>query len=314
MPLIKKDDVMPERPVIIVLYGTPGAGKTSLACTSNKPLLIDTDRGYDRACQRVDTLTASQWEDINNQEVIGKAVVVNNVQQWQPGLIAQYDTIVVDTAKAMIDDYLSAFAIKNNYKLQTNSLKRFGEMGELFKGFVNILRANNKDIVFICHDKETQEGDIIKHSPDCTGQSKDLLVRIADQVGYICKENGNRVIKFEPMDTRVGKNVAQIEDYWVPEFGTDEFSTCMADIIRRVKNSIQSKSEAQTEALKQLEEARKQLDAVESVEEANAMRDVAKKLAKIHQKAFGQLMVKELEKKGFVLDKKTKEFVAKEAA
>ena len=314
MALIKKNDVMPERPVIIVLYGTPGTGKTSLACTCNNPLLIDTDRGFDRACQRVDTLTAQQWEDISNGDMLGKYVVENNQQKWVPGTIADYDTIIVDTAKAALDDYLSAFVVKQNYKLQTNSLKRFGEMGDNFKAFVNILRANHKDIIFICHDKETQEGDIIKHSPDCTGQSKDLLVRIADQVGYLCKENGNRIIKFEPMDTRVGKNVAQIEDYWIPEYGTKEFDHCMADIISRVKTSIQSKGAAQTEAMNQLEEAKKQLASVESVEQANAMRDVVKKLAKVHQKAFAQLMVKELEEKGFVLDKETKEFKAKEAA
>ena len=58
MPIIKKNDVTPERPVIIVLYGTPGSGKTSVATTAENPIVIDTDRGYDRAVQRVDTLTA----------------------------------------------------------------------------------------------------------------------------------------------------------------------------------------------------------------------------------------------------------------
>lgn len=52
MPIIRKNDVVTERPVIIVLYGTPGTGKTSLATTANSPLLIDTDRGFDRAVQR----------------------------------------------------------------------------------------------------------------------------------------------------------------------------------------------------------------------------------------------------------------------
>lgn len=314
MPLIKKDAVMPERPVIIVLYGTPGAGKTSFASTAKNPLLIDTDRGYDRSCQRVDTLTASKWEDIYNIETIGQTVVENGKQTFKPGIIADYDTVIIDTAKSMLDDYLAAYAIQKNYKLATNSLKRFGQMADDFKLFVNTVRFFGKDIIFICHDKETQEGDIIKHSPDCTGQSKDLLVRIADQVGYLCKENGHRVVKFEPMDTRVGKNVAQIEDYYVPEYGTAEFSDCMAKIIARVKSSIMSKGAAQADAIRQLDEAKRKLEAVSTVEEANAMREVAKNLAKVHQKAFGQLMIAELEKKGFVLDKETKLFVQKQAA
>ena len=111
----------------------------------------------------------------------------------------------------LLDDYLMNFAVKNNYKLATNTLKRFGQIAEDFKSFVNQLRSNGSDIIFICHDKEVAEGDIIKHSPDCTGQSKDLLLRIADQVGYISKVNGKRTISFEPTDTFIGKNVAQLK-------------------------------------------------------------------------------------------------------
>lgn len=298
---------MPERPVIIVLYGTPGSGKTSLACTSEKPLLIDTDRGYDRACTRVDTLTASNWNDIFNVEIVGD-------RNGTKGAISEYKTIIVDTAKSMIDDFLSAHVISQNYKLATNSLKRYGEMGEQFKNFVNILRSNGSDIIFVCHDKETTEGDIIKHSPDCTGQSKDLLVRIADQVGYVCMQNGKRIIKFQPVDTRVGKNVAQFDDIWIPEFGTDAFKTCMADIIKRVKEAIQSRSEAQVEALAKLDAARKQLDEVSDVDAANALIEVSNGLAKIHQKAFKTLMISELAKKGYTFNTDTKKFEYNEPA
>lgn len=310
MPIIRKNDVVKERPVIIVLYGTPGTGKTSLATTAEAPLLIDTDRGFDRAVQRPDiVITASQWEDIFNEEVVGKNVIVDNKQTWRPGIIGECRTIIVDTAKAMLDDYLSAYAIKMDYKLEKNSLKRYGAIGDIFKNFVNILRSNGSDIIFICHDKESQEGDVIKHSPDCTGQSKDLLIRIADQVGYICKENGNRVIKFEPMDTRLGKNVADLPDTWIPDYGTTEFEHCMADIIKKVKQAICSKSTVQMEAQQNVERARRLLAAATTVEDANALIDVAHSLAKVHQKAFMNQMIKDLGIKGFDFDKSTKTFV-----
>lgn len=180
MPIVKKNDVLPERPVIIVLYGVPGSGKTSVATTADTPLLIDCDRGADRAVQRCDTIMAKNWKDIDSEREAMK----------------EYKTIIVDTAKSMLDDYLSQYAIENNYKLKTNSLKRFGQMGEDFKEFVNFLRSNGSDIIFICHDKETADGDVIKHSPDCTGQSKDLLVRIADQVGYVFIQNGKTLYIF----------------------------------------------------------------------------------------------------------------------
>ena len=145
MPIIKKDDVTPERPVIIVLYGQPGSGKTSVATTAEVPLLVDTDRGYDRSVQRVDTLVANRWEDILGAQ--------NDM--------SSYKTIIVDTAKATLDDYLSTYAVQTDYKLAKNTLKKFGRMADDFKAFVNVLRQNGSDIIFICHDKEQSEGDII---------------------------------------------------------------------------------------------------------------------------------------------------------
>lgn len=296
MPIIRKNDVAPERPIIIVLYGTPGTGKTSVATTADNPLLIDTDRGYDRAVQRIDTLEASKWQDIASEYATFKG----------------YKTIIVDTAKALLDDYLSVFAVEQNYKLAPNSLKRFGKMAEDFKMFVNTLRSNGSDLIFICHDKETADGDIIKHAPDCTGQSKDLLIRIADQVGYICKENGKRTIRFEPMDNFVGKNVAGLGSLIIPDNTDPNFSTFMAGIIKNVKLSIQNRSEAQRKANDTLKNLREQLTNVATEEEAAALLDVSQSLPQIFKKPFFEEIKKVLSDKGFVYNGKTKRFNLKE--
>ena len=288
MPIIRKNDVTPERPVIIVLYGTPGSGKTSVATTAENPILIDTDRGYDRAVQRIDTLEARKWQDIDGEMEA----------------IKSYKTVIVDTAKAMLDDYLSTYAVEQNYKLKSNSLKRFGQMADDFKMFVNSLRNGGSDIIFICHDKETAEGDNIKHSPDCTGQSKDLLLRIADQVGYICKVNGKRTIFFEPSDNFIGKNVAQIEPTTIPDHADSAFPTFMADVIKKVKTAIMSKSDAQGKAMQQLAEARSLLASVSALEDINALQKSASRLPQVLKYPFFEEMKSELAKKGFTFDGK----------
>ncbi len=293
MPIIKANDVTPERPVVIVLYGVPGSGKTSIATTAEKPIVIDTDRGYDRAVQRVDTLTAQKWQDIDNERET----------------IKQYKTVVVDTAKAMLDDYLAAYVCEQNYKLKTNSLKRFGQMADDFKQFVNFLRSNGSDIIFICHDKETQEGDVIKHAPDCTGQSKDLLIRIADQVGYIGIQNKQRVITFEPLDNYVGKNVAQLGTIAIPNAPSKEFDTCMADIIKEVKSAIQSKSEAQRKAKEQLEGLRAKVAEVETPEDVEAIMAECQALPSAMKAPFFAELKDSLLAKGFSFDAKAKKFV-----
>ena len=288
MPIIKKNDVTPERPVIIVLYGTPGTGKTSVATTAFNPLLIDTDRGYDRAVQRCDTLTANNWEDITVEYETMKS----------------YSTIICDTAKACLDDYLMNFAI--------NTLKRFGQIAEDFKSFVNQLRSNGSDIIFICHDKEVAEGDIIKHSPDCTGQSKDLLLRIADQVGYISKVNGKRTISFEPTDTFIGKNVAQLKMMEIPESSSADFSTFMANVISTVKQAIQNKSEEQKKANEMLAVLRDNLASAMTDEDIAALIEAMKELPHVLQYPFFSEMKSNLASKGYKYE--NKKFVKDAAA
>ena len=284
MPIIKKDDVTPERPVIIVLYGQPGSGKTSLATTADKPLILDCDRGYDRAVQRVDTLCANTWQE-----------VLYSIPAFK-----DYKTIVGDTAKSMLDDFLSEYVCQKNYKLRTNTLKRYGQMGDEFKAFVGALRSNGSDLIVICHDKETSEGDVTKHSPDCTGQSKDLLLRIADQVGYISMINGKRHISFEPTDNYIGKNVAQIPLTEIPDAISPEFATFMADIIKKVKTSIQSKSEAQRKANELITKLRGELAKVEDDESAAKLLADCKELPQIMKQPFFNEINTALTAKGFV--------------
>jgi len=293
MPIIKKNDVTPERPVIIVLYGTPGTGKTSVSSTANEPILIDTDRGFDRAVQRIDTLTASSWEEITAEYQTLKG----------------YKTIIVDTAKAMLDDFLSAYAIKCDAKLSYNTLKRFGRMADDFKLFVNTVRSYGADLIFICHDKETQDGDNIKHSPDCTGQSKDLLIRIADQVGYVSVINGKRTIQFEPRENYVGKNVARLGLQDVPDATSEEFETFMAGIISDVRKAIQNNSEAQREANELLTAMRSDLDAALNPEDFDACLEARTKLPAALRKPFAAEVNKRAKEKGYTFDKKENKYI-----
>lgn len=298
MPIIKKNDVVPERPVVMVLYGTPGTGKTSVASTAENPILVDCDRGWDRSVCRVDTLVASSWEDISSEYAT----------------LQGYKTIIVDTAKAMLDDYLAAYAIKCDGRLATNSLKRFGRMGDDFKLFVNTIRSYGADLIFICHDKETQDGDNIKHSPDCTGQSKDLLVRIADQVGYVSVLNNKRTIQFEPRENYVGKNVAKLGLVNIPDNTSADFPTFMGGIIKDVKKVIQSNSEAQKEANELLEKLRDALDGAANPEDFDACLESRMQLPPALRKPFAAEVNKKATANGLSFDKKSNKYIKNEAA
>src|SRR5690349_15315064 len=137
MPLLKASEQLPERPVIITIFGDPGIGKTSLINTANNPLLIDADRGGDRAILRKDILQVNSWKDILDEE--------------KNCLFKDYSTIGIDTPKALLDDFLMLYVQDLDFKFKKNKLQAYGAIGEEFKLFVSKRRAENADILIICH-------------------------------------------------------------------------------------------------------------------------------------------------------------------
>lgn len=237
MPIVKANEPIGPRPIIILYYGDPGIGKTSLFNTSNKPFLNDFDRGVDRSILRKDTLMPRDWEEV--------------VENETKGTYKNYATIGIDTAKACLDDYLMPYVTKQDPKLKVNKLKAYGAIGDEFKLFANNRRTEQADIVTIAHSKiEDKTGRIV---PDITGQSSQLLVRIADMIGFITMRNGRRVIQWDPTDETVGKNVACLPVTEIPDKGSPEFRDFNARIIEQIRAAIASQSEEQLQAVAQSE-------------------------------------------------------------
>lgn len=294
MAIIRKSDVFPKRPVIIVIYGTPGVGKTSLFNTSKNPILLDCDRGADRAINRQDTIVATNWKEVLQDE----------------GEIKNYSTLGIDTAKAVLDDFLMTYVVDNDYKLKTNKLKAFGAIGDEFKMFINRRRNEGIDIVVIAHAKEDKDGDNIKLSPDVTGQSKDLLLRIADQVGFLTMVNNKRTITFEPTDKTIGKNVAKLPTMEIPNETDPAFPTFMAEIIEKVKESIQRQTEEQKEALEKIRELSAAIATMETPEQAQAISDEIQTLTKMQQTGIKKQFKEKLDELKIKYDKNTNTFIA----
>ena len=91
MSKIRKPEELPVKQTVIGgIYGQPGIGKTSIALSFPKPLLIDTDNGLYRvqAEYRCDSVQVESFQDI-----------LDVLQED----LKDYDTIVIDTLGKLID-------------------------------------------------------------------------------------------------------------------------------------------------------------------------------------------------------------------
>jgi hypothetical protein len=262
MPVLKASDPLPERPVVIALYGEPGSCKTTLGNTAAGVLVLDFDRGVSRSAFRQDTVIINSWHDV--------------VAEEKAGTFKAYQTVVIDTAKAALDDFLMAYVIERDFKLKTNKLRAYGEIGDEFKLFLNNRRNEGLDVIIIAHAKKDE--DTKKAIPDVTGQSYQLILRVADQVGYVSFVNNERSIQWTPTDLTIGKNTANLPTMQVPHLNDPSLKAFMAGVITDVKQSIVRMSDAQKEALEKLDGFNKEIEASEDFESLSMVLTAAEEL------------------------------------
>lgn len=256
MPLIETTESFPERPVLIILAGTPFSFKTSTAMTASKPLLIDSERGGERAHGRVPTFLINTYAELESE--------------IQGGLLERFDTVITDTVKSFLDDHIWEHALTLAYT--KNKQKLFGETGDIFKKFVSKVKAQKKDLVFVSHEKSKDEDDARIYDLDITGGSKQLLLRMADQVGFAYKQQlktptgviTQTVITFNPKkEWPFCKNVAGLADIVIPDRYSNEWAGFMdREIIQPTKQAISSMSEDQRKALEIVAQYQDTIDSI----------------------------------------------------
>lgn len=254
MPIVKATQSFPSRPVVMLIYGVCGVGKTSASFTAENPLVIDCDRGVDRAVFRKDSLICSSWEDIINEKAAYK----------------DYKTIIIDTAKACLDDFLMDYVTRKDDTCKKNKMRAYGAIGDEFKTFVAYLRSIGADLIIIAHAAEDKDGEDRIFYPSITGQSKDLVLRIADQVGFLSYGADNsRVLHFQKNHRIVAKDTARLGDIIIPDASDPSYATAMANIINATKTRIQERTNAQNEALGAIKTAEEAISKVVSAETAD---------------------------------------------
>lgn len=209
MSIIRKPSELVVKPTLaLLIYGQPGIGKTTLACSAPEPVLFDCDGGVQRinGGHQVPTLQVEKWADINEA-----------LQEIEAG--QDYKTIVIDTCGKLLS-FMEQHIRETDTKKQNTksdgslSLGGYGVRKQMFISFINRVRLTGRSIVFVAHEQEQKRGEDMVLRPEIGGSSVNDLIKELDLVGYM-EASGDganmvRTISFNPSNRFYAKNTANL--------------------------------------------------------------------------------------------------------
>lgn len=293
----------------MILYGSPGVGKTSLALSSPNPVLIDFDKGISRvkAYHRKATIVCDKYEDVLSD--------MNSEE------IKEFETVIIDTGGSFVT-YLQDWAMRQNPAVnrQKNgaiSLKGFGVVKQEFVRFTNYVKDTlHKNIIYVFHaeEKQDKDGNAVNRLL-CEGAAKNIVWQPCDFGGFMQMVGNRRVVSFTPTDEYFAKGCYGIDGQMeIPTLGAEDKNDFLTRLFEKAKENIQAENEAFAPVQKEYEvamiEAKEIVDGIDSVAKANdAVQALANmKHALTSKKESRALLMQRVKELGYVLNKETKQY------
>lgn len=253
----------------MIIYGSPGLGKTTLALSAPDPVLIDFDRGISRvkAYHRKTTIVCQTYEE-----------VLNDIQTPE---VRDCQTIVIDTGGSFVT-YLQDWAMRTNPTVnkQKNgalSLKGFGAVKQEFARFTNNVRdVMNKNIIYVFHSDEQKDkdGNPVQRL-QCEGAARNLVWQPCDLGAYMQMIGTRRILSFTPESEFFAKGCYGIDGQReVPAIGPNDKNDFLTRLFEEARKNIEAENEAFAPIKEQYDavmiEVNKIIDGIETAEDATA--------------------------------------------
>lgn len=233
-----------------IIYGSPGIGKTTLACSAPAPVLIDFDRGVSRvrAQHRVPTIMSNTFEEVQSDVK-------------SPDM-AEFQTVIIDTGGSFVT-FLKDWAFRTKTAARTkngefNSLKGFGFVKSEFASFTEyVKKVLDKHVIYVFHSQEQADKD---GNPTqrllCEGSVRNTVWNSCDFGGYVQMLGNQRTICFSPEQEYFAKGTHGITGRIpIPALDENMPNDFMTKLFDRAKQNIVSESEAFAPLRSQYDEA-----------------------------------------------------------
>ena len=291
-----------EENITMIIYGLPGTGKTTLACSAPEPVIIDCDRGLKRVRpeHRRDGIMVKSFEELLKD--------IN--------CISEYKTAVIDTGGAFVE-LLKDWAMRTDPKASKKtggfSQQGFGIVKERFLAFTAQLRRTH-NVIYIFHAVKDKLDDSVFYELVCEGSAKTLVWQPCDLGAYLHIENGERYLGFTPTSSYNAKAAYGIKGLVkVPELGDGAPNDFLAKLFERVKETLTAEKEIYAERLSKYEEVMADGQAIlQEITAENAI-DILRKLRDLKhtltsQKELDNIFKAKIKEQGLVYNPKTKAY------
>lgn len=258
----------------MIISGSPGIGKTTLALSAPNPVLIDFDKGISRvnAQHRKTTIVSDTYEeilkDLNSPEV------------------AAAETIIIDTGGSLIS-YLQDWAMRSNpstNKLKNGSISRigYGVVATEFNHFTERLKvAMNKNVIYIFHTVEEKDRDTVKQRLLCEGKARNTVWQPCDLGCYMQMAGEERILGFTPTEEYFAKGCYGISGTRkIPNLGANTPNDFLTRLFEEARKNIADESKVFEKDKEQHDAALKEvsliIETIKDAETANRAAEAMK--------------------------------------
>jgi hypothetical protein len=292
-------DMIAPAPQVILLYGPPNAGKTTICATAKDNLFLDFERSLvrsDLVSYVADRVDVDRWEDVAE---IGREDL--------DGVKA----VTIDTAGEMIQ-MLATYVRQQGGPMSNRdgsiSLKGYGKIGDIFTAWHKRIRDAGCHLLLTAHAKEEKTAtEDVEIRPDIMGQTSKIIAKAASAIGYVVVRGKNQNIHWRPAEWWAKGPREWSDPMPVPDLKTS--TSWFQGKIDELGTIEQQRQKAAREAFEALEPFRQQVGAVKVADDANKALAAAEKLDESIRPAAKKILWECAQNSGLTFDRQTKQFV-----